>query len=208
MADPTAVSPSPSADLYARLSAPFDTAHRVPIGGGGDAPYLTGEQVVTRLNAVLGPQGWDFQIVGHGLNAEADEYWVDGVLTIRALGGSVQRQQFGSQKVKRAKQSGTPLDIGFDLKGAATDCLKKCATLIGVGLELSAKTPPASTGERAVTEPRQPSFDWTVIWRTLNQRGISPAVVQDRCGATLGEYTKQKGYTTQVALLADPRLQP
>jgi hypothetical protein len=38
------------------------------------------------------------------------------------------------------------MDIGFDLKGAATDALKKCASLVGVGLYLWKKEPPAGLG--------------------------------------------------------------
>jgi hypothetical protein len=53
----------------------------------------------------------------------------------------VTRQQFGSQKIKRSRSSGAPLDLGFDLKGAATDAMKKCASLLGVGLYLSRKSP-------------------------------------------------------------------
>ena len=51
----------------------------------------------------------------------------------------VVRQQFGSQKIRRSRSSGAPLDLGFDLKGASTDALKKCASLLGVGLYLSRK---------------------------------------------------------------------
>ena len=43
--------------------------------------------------------------------------------------------------MKRSRASGTPLDIGFDLKGAATDALKKCASLLGVALYLWKKEP-------------------------------------------------------------------
>ncbi|MBV9324638.1 MAG: hypothetical protein JO352_12715, partial [Chloroflexi bacterium] len=42
----------------------------------------------------------------------------------------------------RSRSTGTPLDLGFDLKGAATDAMKKCASWLGVGLYLSRKPPP------------------------------------------------------------------
>jgi hypothetical protein len=80
-------------------------------------------------------------VLEHGIHVEADEAWVLGEL--RVLGGDAQdpivRQQFGSQRIKRSRRDGAPLDIGFDLKRATTDCLKKCATLIGVGLYLTRK---------------------------------------------------------------------
>jgi hypothetical protein len=98
---------------------------------------------------VLGVAGWSFVIKEHGINAEADECWALGEITANFGGTMVVRQQFGSQKVKRSRSSGNPLDIGFDLKGAATDALKKCASLLGVGLYLSKKEvqpAPASNG--------------------------------------------------------------
>jgi hypothetical protein len=130
------------ADVYERLAAPFESTFRDQ-RGGVDLEYITGEQCVSRLNQVLGPLAWSFVVREHGVNAEADEVWVLGELTVTLDGTTATRQQFGSQKVKRARQSGTPLDIGFDLKGATTDALKKCASLIGVGLYLSRKEAPA-----------------------------------------------------------------
>lgn len=131
------------ADVYGRLAAPFDVTFR-DIRGGVDLEYITGEQCVSRLNRTLGVAGWNYRVVEHGIHAEADECWVLGEITATLGGTTVTRQQFGSQKIKRSRASGVPLDIGFDLKGAATDCLKKCASLLGVGLYLSKKETPAA----------------------------------------------------------------
>lgn len=148
--------------LYAQLAAPFPLTHRRDIGGGERAEYITGEQVTSRLNAVLGPLGWSFRIIAHGLNAEADEMWAQGELTVCVGTQAVSRGQFGSQKIKRARQSGNPLDIGFDLKGAATDALKKCATLVGVGLDLAHKEAPAAN----VLDPEGPTPEmWALVGR-------------------------------------------
>jgi hypothetical protein len=133
------------AELYGRLAAPFDVTFR-DLRGGVELEYITGEQATTRLNETLGFLNWSFRIVEHGIHPEADECWALGELTVALDGRTVTRQQFGSQKVKRSRSSGTPLDIGFDLKGAATDALKKCASLIGVALYLWKKEPPAGLG--------------------------------------------------------------
>jgi len=133
------------AELYGRLAAPFEVTFR-DLRGGVELEYITGEQATTRLNETLGFLNWSFRIVEHGIHAEADECWALGELTVTLDGRTVTRQQFGSQKVKRSRSSGTPLDIGFDLKGAATDALKKCASLIGVALYLWKKEPPAGLG--------------------------------------------------------------
>jgi hypothetical protein len=131
--------------LYGRLATPFDVTFR-DLRGGVELEYVTGEQVTTRLNDELGFLNWSFRVLEHGIHAEADECWVLGELTVTLDGRTVNRQQFGSQKVKRSRASGTPMDIGFDLKGAATDALKKCASLVGVGLYLWKKEPPAGFG--------------------------------------------------------------
>lgn len=114
-----------------KLAAPFDKTFEK-----NGQTYITGEQVTTRLNEVLGWDGWSFQIKMHGYDQESDEIWVLGELT--ALG--VTKEQFGSQKHNRTKGDRAIIDYGFDLKGAATDAMKKCASLIGVGLYLSEKS--------------------------------------------------------------------
>jgi hypothetical protein len=124
-------------EQYKRLSEPFAIIHQRPDG----LSYITGEQCITRLNDVLGFKSWAFRVVEHGHHPEADEFWVLGELTVYLEARTLVRQQFGSQKIKRSRASGNPLDIGFDLKGATTDCLKKCATLVGVALHLTEREP-------------------------------------------------------------------
>lgn len=121
-----------------QLAREFDS-HESRVVGNTTLTYLTGEQVTSRLNEALGIFGWQYRIVEHGYNQEADEIWALGELTCwnpLDRGITVTRQQFGSNKLKRSRTTQAPLDIGFDLKGAATDALKKCATLVGVGLYL------------------------------------------------------------------------
>jgi hypothetical protein len=132
-----------------QLAAPFDAVF-TDVRGGVALKYVTGEQVARRLNEVLGVGGWSFRILRHDLNTEADEAWVLGELVADIGERTVVRQQFGSQKLRRSKTSGAPLDLGFDLKGASTDALKKCASLLGVGLYLSRKEPPLSRKEAPV----------------------------------------------------------
>lgn len=139
---------------YERLAAPFDQTFR-DTRGGVDLEYITGEQCATRLNEILGPGGWSYRVLQQDIHVEADEAWVLGELTAELDGKTVARQQFGSQKIKRSRSSGMPIDIGFDLKGAATDAMKKCASLIGVGLYLSRKEPWDATAAAAAAAERQ-----------------------------------------------------
>jgi len=161
--------------LYPALAAPFDHVFQ-DTRGGVELSYVTGEQVVSRLNEVLGYDGWEFTVREHGHHAEADELWALGELTVFTGARPVRRMQFGSQKIKRRRTDAQPLDIGFDLKGAATDALKKCASLVGVGLYLSAKEGGVSAEEQA-TQGAVPPAQLATIRQHLRRTGIGePAV--------------------------------
>ena len=139
-------------EVYGRLAAPFDVTFS-DVRGGVALTYISGEQVVSRLNEVLGVDGWSFRVLRHEIHAEADEAWALGELVAEIGDKTVVRQQFGSQKIKRSRSTGAPLDLGFDLKGAATDAMKKCASLLGVGLYLSRKAPPRASARQPERPP-------------------------------------------------------
>jgi recombination DNA repair RAD52 pathway protein len=98
---------------------------------GKTLDYIEGHAVIQRLNEVFEAE-WSFSILKHEVLKETDEVLVLGQLSA----GSVDKNQFGSSKITRAKNSGEPISLADDHKAAATDCLKKCATMLGVGLHL------------------------------------------------------------------------
>ena len=51
------------------------------------------------------------------------------------------KMQFGASQVTRERETKALISLGDDLKAAATDALKKCATFLGVGLHLYADKP-------------------------------------------------------------------
>src|SRR4029077_16220123 len=51
------------------------------------------------------------------------------------------KMAFGTSQVTRTQGTGAVVSLGDDLKAAATDALKKCATFLGVGLHLYAERP-------------------------------------------------------------------
>ena len=55
--------------------------------------------------------------------------------------------QFGSSRLTRSKDTGEVISLADDLKSAATDALKKCSTLLGVGLHLYADKTSSSSAE-------------------------------------------------------------
>ena len=66
---------------------------------------------------------------------------------------TVTKMAFGSSKITRSDRTGQAVSIGDDLKAAATDALKKAATLMGVGLSLYGGQPVTdSQGDRPFEE--------------------------------------------------------
>jgi hypothetical protein len=71
-----------------------------------------------------------------------EEVVVLGTLTAQG----VAKSQFGKSRITRARNDNSIISLGDYLKAAATDCLKKCATLFGIGLHLYFGAPPAGKG--------------------------------------------------------------
>jgi len=93
--------------------------------------YIEGHEVIQRLNDAFDSE-WSFTITKHEIMQETDEVIVIGQLNA----GGIVKSQFGSSQITRAKDTGDPISLAADLKAAATDALKKAATLLGVGLHL------------------------------------------------------------------------
>jgi len=110
--------------------------HR-PAKGGGTWSYITQSYVVKILNYVFG-WNWDFEVTEQG--REQDQVWVKGKLTIKSpKGEQIIKTQFGRTDIKYRKGTKDMLDYGNDLKSAASDALKKCASLIGIGSDIYGK---------------------------------------------------------------------
>jgi len=94
--------------------------------GGKMLDYVDTPLVIQRLNTAFDGD-WSFRIVSHDvMDAE--------VLVIGEIeAGGIVKQHFGT------KQRENNVPLGDTLKAAASDCIKKAATLLGVGLELYTK---------------------------------------------------------------------
>src|SRR5688572_24216922 len=109
-------------------------------GTNGDVlDYIEGCAVIQRLNECFEAE-WIFEIQEH--RVYDDEVVVLGKLTAQG----VAKSQFGKSRITRSKKDNSTISLGDDLKAAATDCLKKCATLFGVGLHLYFDVPSARNG--------------------------------------------------------------
>jgi hypothetical protein len=111
--------------------------------GGLQFSYVEHGYVTERLNLVFG-FNWDFEVTDKQILE--DEVIVEAKLTVRTPGSqTIVKTQFGGADIKRhasGAKSGRPLSIADDYKAAASDALKKCASLLGIGLDLYGRDRP------------------------------------------------------------------
>jgi hypothetical protein len=124
--------------------------------GGLQFAYVEHGYVTERLNLVFG-FNWDFEIVDKQILE--DEVIVEARLTVRTPNGqTIVKTQFGGAEIKRhasGAKSGRPLSIADDYKAAASDALKKCASLLGIGLDLYGRDRPEEIeGAPSVISPK------------------------------------------------------
>jgi len=100
-------------------------------GNFGTLDYIEGHAIIQRLNDAFDAR-WSFEVLEHEIQKDTDEVIVLGKLSA----GEVVKTQFGSSRITRARETGEIISLTDDLKAAATDALKKAATLLGVGLHL------------------------------------------------------------------------
>ncbi|OGG47817.1 MAG: hypothetical protein A3F84_12810 [Candidatus Handelsmanbacteria bacterium RIFCSPLOWO2_12_FULL_64_10] len=117
--------------------------------GGTRLDYLETHAVITRLNEAFAG-AWSFEVISH----EVTE--TEAIVHGRLTAGGISKTQFGGSDIARYRESQKPVSIADDLKAAASDALKKCATLFGVGLHLYDKPqrPPAARQQPAQSAPR------------------------------------------------------
>ena len=123
------------------------------------------------------------------------EVVVSGKLTA----DGVSKIQFGSNKISLSKQ-GEIISIGDDWKAATSDCLKKCASLFGVGLHLygadKKEQPQDNAGKdtgKGMADKSQPKGGTAITKEQLAQIktlrtkiGWTPEQVQDKTKEMFG----------------------
>jgi hypothetical protein len=157
-------------------------------GRNGVLDYVEGHSVIQRLNEAL-EGAWSFEIVHHEIREE--EVVVIGRLTAE----NVVKMAFGGSQVTRERESGALISISDDLKSAATDAMKKCATFLGVGLHLYAEKPiagrgPAAPPRPAAAPPRPPARP--PVNGTRPSQGAQPGNGQPSNGHARGGITPRQ----------------
>jgi hypothetical protein len=112
------------------LTRPFEAAQikRRPGHHGKEVAYVDVAAVITRLNEAFDHE-WTFEVTSHEI--QENEVVVVGRLTA----GSVTKMHFGGSSITFDRE-GRVVSMADDLKAAASDAIKKCASLLGVALEM------------------------------------------------------------------------
>ncbi|MCX7667370.1 MAG: RAD52 family DNA repair protein [Atribacterota bacterium] len=103
---------------------------RRPGREGKELFYIETPSVIKRLNEAFDGD-WSFEVKEKEIDLTRGYIWILGRLTC----GNIVKEQFGFKAFSPNHERNFS-DFGDDLKAATSDALKKCATLLGVGLYL------------------------------------------------------------------------
>jgi hypothetical protein len=165
----------------------------------GTLDYIEGHAVIQRLNSALEGM-WSFEIINHHINEKEGEVLVLGKLTV----GNIVKMQFGSSQITRAKASGEIISIADDLKAAATDSLKKCATQMGVGLYLYNKEKGSSDQKPSNGNGRLSAKQHSYILKLMAENSITRAEFDRDCVERFGtalDYLSKNDASAVIAQL-------
>ncbi len=97
--------------------------------------YVESAAVIQRLNDGFGFEGWSFTIIE--LKVIEDEVITRGRLTVYgASGEEIVKEQYGTHSYARNRENNEIISRGQAMKASSTDALKKCSSMVGVGLHL------------------------------------------------------------------------
>lgn len=138
---------------------PKDKIKSRPAKGGGDWDYVAGSYVTQVLNSLFAFD-WNFTIttsMQEALDAalKTGSVVVQGRLEVRVGDRYIVKEQYGRKEVAFKKGTKEPLDFGNDMKAAATDAKKKCASELGLFADVYAQE---DFFEAQVVEQVEPSL--------------------------------------------------
>lgn len=179
---------------------------------GRKLDYIDTPLVIKRLNDVFG-LWWSFECENVTPDGEAIDIAVYGTLSVNLTNGKlphgvIKKSQYGAKRRIVKRDTGEVVsEYGDDLKAAASDCLKKCATLFGVALHLyeaksdkvnnarQENSAPAETvivvnGARTSYKKEQPAGKQSSDKVTQNQKDLFAKLLQS---SHLDEQEKRRG---------------
>lgn len=123
-------------------ATPKDKIKSRPAKGGGQWDYVAGSYVTQVLNSLFG-FNWSFEIVTSMQEAlatvKSGTIVVQGKLKVKIGDDWIVKEQYGRKEVTYKKNTKDLLDFGNDMKAAATDAKKKCASELGLFADVYAQ---------------------------------------------------------------------
>jgi hypothetical protein len=204
------------------LERPFSEALiRTRRGAFGQTlSYVEGAEFIKRLNESFDGH-WSFEIIAH--HVRDTEVIVVGKLTA----DDVTKTAFGASSITISRD-GEVVSVGDDLKAAATDALKKCSTLLGLGLHLYCADQPSShraprngNGRAAGSNGRSENGDrnqsangtsngnrltqrqLSAIWGMGRSLGLSADQIRDRSTELFGVHPEHLSRADASALITE-----
>jgi len=168
---------------------------KIPIremrGGEKKAPYIPGWWFIMMANALFHHM-WSSEVDEYHVSDKTDMIWVQGSVTAHIPGRTtitthtdgrvveerfdpinIKHSQFGSSAMKRTKDKSKFIDLGDDLKSAATDMKKKCLTNFGFGADIY--------GKREDSDSITASKNIVIVYKRAENRGMSISQVGTLC---------------------------
>lgn len=121
-----------------QLAEPFDDMliYQRSVGGR-QFDYVAVAEYVARLNKVLGPSNWNYEILKCHVQPEYKEHVIAHVRVTAVVDGATAiKEQYGGAKIKMMKTGGV-MDLGNDFKTAVSDAFKKACQGLGIALHLA-----------------------------------------------------------------------
>lgn len=173
-------------------------------GRGGTFSYVEVGYVIDQLNQLFNFM-WDFEVLEEKIGLK--QIWVKGKLTAHIGPGiDVVKTAYGGIEIKvyaettEAHKAGEVIDIADDLKAAASDALKKAASLIGVASDIYWQDSPQNGGEAeaaAVPAGSASEKQRKFIFKLGSNLGLTPEGTHKKAKAKFGltsftELTKEQ----------------
>jgi len=161
-------------------------------GGGKDAQYIPGWWFIQMANGLFHHM-WSSEVTSFEVNDKTRMVWVQGFVTVNIPGRTIikrnvdgiivnetridsmtiKHSQFGSSDMKRKADDSGFVDVGDDLKSAATDMKKKCLTNFGFGADIY--------GKREDQDSISASKNIIIVFKRGAQRKMDAIQVEDFC---------------------------
>jgi hypothetical protein len=172
------------------LTRPFETGQIKRRQGphGKELSYVDVAAVITRLNEAFDHE-WTFEVTSHEIREN------EAIVVGRLTAGGVTKMHFGGSSIT-LDRDGRVVSIADDLKAAASDALKKCASLLGVALEMYGGAPERPSASARATNGARPqpasvadrvtARQLAAIQSACRRKGVS----RDQLGTLIGRTGK------------------